>query len=348
MSNNFYFWGKAMPRLILLVGALLVASHQAFGDFVFTETFDGYVEGTKASQNIKDTITAPVLWTDEAYTSIIPPEKASKLVGLEGIKAKTNPKIVTNSIARSATQSAGLLFTYKEGINTWSEQRFKLNQAVLGKKGLSEIWIQYDMFIPNNFRLLDAKPTSGNYFGGGHKVLALYADAYSAPNSTMIFGQLFARKDLKGLASYDGNAYQHGTLSTYKNGERIYTEIPIDESRKQAWIFAERDLGKWQRRTVHFKFPSSEASNDGVIEVWIQRADSSVHKLVDFKGGSFFGYEQNYFNAGYFNGWCNDGFDGQIYFFLDNVIITDNPANIDSAALVSGNPPLGPQNPRLQ
>ncbi len=337
-----------MPRLILLMGALLVASHQAFGDFVFRETFDGYLEGSKASQNILDKVTAPVLWTDEAYTSVVLPANAKSLRGLESFTAKTNPKISVNSIARTATHQAGLLFRYKEGTNTWSEQRFKLNQAVLGKKGLSEIWIQYDLFIPSNFRLLDAKPESGNYFGGGHKVLALYADAYSAPNSTMIFGQLFARKDSKGVPSYDGNAYRGGTLSTYKNGERIYTQLGIDESREKAWIFADRDLGKWQRRTIRFKFPASETSNDGAIQAWVQRADGVVSSVVDMTSGSFYGYEQNYFNAGYFNGWCNDGFDGETFFVLDNVIITDNPAHLDNSAIVKSNPPAGPQNPRMQ
>lgn len=337
-----------MPRLILLMGALLVASHQAFGDFVFRETFDGYLEGSKASQNILDKVAAPVLWTDEAYTSVVLPANAKSLRGLESFTAKTNPKISSNSIARAANHQAGLLFKYKEGANTWSEQRFKLNQVILGKKGLSEIWIQYDLFIPSNFRLLDLKPESGNYFGGGHKVMSLYADAYSHPNSTMVFGQLFARKDSKGVPGYDGNAYSNGTLSTYKNGERIYTQFGADNTRKKAWIFADRDLGKWQRRTVHFKFPSSETSGDGVVQVWIQRADGSVSSLIDLTSGTFFGYEQNYFNAGYFNGWCNDGFDGETYFVMDNVIITDNPNHIDSTAIIASNPPMVPVNPRMK
>lgn len=83
-----------MPRLILLMGALLVVSHQAFGDFLFTETFDGYEEGSKAAQNNKDTAFSPSIWSDDAYTSIALTEKASSLIGLEGMEVKTNPKIV--------------------------------------------------------------------------------------------------------------------------------------------------------------------------------------------------------------------------------------------------------------
>ena len=332
-----------MPRFILLMGALMIASHQAFGDFLFTETFDGYEEGTKASQNNKNSAASPVTWADEAYTSIALTEKVGSLVGLEALKSKTNPKITSNSIARTESHSAGLLFSYREGINSWSEQRFKVNQAVLGKKGLSEVWVQYDMFIPSNFRMLDATPDSSNYFGGGHKVFVLYADAYSAPNSTMIFGQLFARKDKSGAPFYDGNAYRGGTLSTYKNGERIYTQVGIDSTRQKAWIFADRDLGTWQRRTFHFKFPSSETANDGVIKAWVQRADGTVSSVIDMTNGDFFGYEQNYFNAGYFNGWCNDGLDGQTYFLLDNVIITDNPVHLDERAITFVSRPEGPR-----
>jgi len=332
-----------MPRLILTIGAFLLVSQQAFGDFLFTENFDGYLEGSKANQNNKATASSPVLWTDEAYTSIVAMEKTRGLIGLEGVTIKTNPKVATNSIVRSGGSPSALLFNYKEGPNSWSEQRFDINQAVLGKKGLSEMWIQYDLFIPGNYRTVDAYPHYDGTFGGGHKILALYADSYDSTN--MIFGQLFARKDLNGLPGYDGNAYNNSTLTTFKNDKRIYTQFEIDTSRKRAWIFIDRDLGKWQRRTIRFKFPTSDMSNDGVVQVWIQRADGDVSTLVDRSDGSFYGYNQNYFNAGYFNGWSNDGFDDQTYFVLDNVIITDNPENIDSSAITKPNAPNAPNAP---
>ena len=344
-----------MPRFILMMGALLISSHQAFGDdFLFTENFDGYVKDSKASQNNKNPADSPVIWSDEAYTRIALMsevgrlEKDGGLVGLAELKPKENHKITSNSIARSETHSAGLLFSYREGPNSWSEQRFKLNQEVLGKKGLTEMWIQYDLFIPDNYRAIDGNPDSGQWFGGGHKVLTMYADAYSYPNTTMIFGQLFARKDKNGVTNYDGHAYNNSTLSTYKDGERIYTYFGVDKAREKAWIFVDRDLGKWQRRTVRFKFPTTETSNDGVVQVWIQRADGNVSTLIDVTNGNFFAYNQSYFNAGYFNGWCNDGLDGQTYFLLDNVIITDNRKYIDRSAIIEDNPPNSPDARRTQ
>src|SRR6187551_2156219 len=68
-----YLEVKVMPRLILLMGVLLVSSHQAFGDFVFRENFDGYREGSKAHENIKeaDKSAAPVIWAAEANTKIV-------------------------------------------------------------------------------------------------------------------------------------------------------------------------------------------------------------------------------------------------------------------------------------
>ena len=99
---------------------------------------------------------------------------------------------------------------------------------------------------------------------------------------------------------------------------------------------------------MHFKFPTSETSNDGVIEFWIRRSDGSIMKLFEKTNGSFFGYLQNYFNAGYINGFYNAGFPSETFLAVDNVIIADSVEAIDKTAITKSVRPSIPENIKLQ
>lgn len=330
----------------LVVVSFCLIAISARADFVFTETFDGFINGAKASANIKDRNTVPVAWTDEAYTKVIRLSDAQKLVGLSAVKESKNPKISTVSIARTASESSALLFNYRAGKDSWSEQRFSINKSLLGREGLEEVWLQYDIYIPDNLKLIDQNKTSGQYFGGGLKVLALYADAYSHPNTTFILGGVFSRKSRSGTPEYNDNVYNMSSLSWYKDGVRIYDNYGVDEQRARMWINGEVDRGNWQRRTVHFKFPTKDESSllpkkNGIVEVWIKSHDGTITKLIDSVGGSFYG-DKNYFNGGYFNGYNNDGFETETNILIDNVIISENSEAIDKTAISGVIRPVAP------
>jgi len=331
-----------MKSRVIFSVAVLLSSNFAFAGLSFTESFNGYAEGSKASANNTNKAAAPVLWTEEAYTQIVSYANAKTYKGLESVPVVKNSKITTDSIARAGTGESMLLFKYAAGIESWSEQRFEINQAVLGKKGVQDFWLQYDVYIPSNYKLHDANPTSGNYVGGGHKVLTLFADAYSYPNTTLILGEVFFRKTKTGAAGDDGSGYNDGTLSTYKNGERIYTYFPADDNRIIKWMDALTDLGTWQRRTLHFKMPTSETSKDGMLEVWLKRANGTIMKVIDRKNETFYGYNQNYINAGYLNGWNNDGFESETFMLVDNVIMSDDVSAVDPSAIFLGSKSMPP------
>jgi hypothetical protein len=233
------------------------------------------------------------------------------------------------------------------GSDSWSEQRFTLNKSLISDgKGLKDIWMQYDVYIPSNYFLYDYVPQSNNYFGGGHKVAVFYADEYSGPNSTMIFGEVFARRDsdnsgtrltdnvnLIDAKSMHKAYYIDSTFSVGNPtapGERIYSHFGTNEStRAETWV-KDNDRNAWQRRTFHFKFPTSATSNDGVLEVWIQRfaASGAVSKELNTQNGNYFGYNQNYFNAGYINGYINGGFKSStiVNMLVDNFILAEGCA----------------------
>lgn len=333
-------------KSLIIVGSFCLVAVSARADFVFTETFDGFIDGGKASTNIQDRNTVPVAWTDEAYTKVIRLSDAQKLLGLSAVTENKNPKISSVSIPRAGAESSALLFYYRSGKDSWSEQRFSINKVMLGRQGLEEVWLQYDIYIPSNLKLVDQYPTSGQYFGGGMKVLALYADGYSHPNTTFILGGVFARKNSAGAPEYDNHVYNMSSLSWYKDGTRIYENYGVDDKRTFKWVDGDVDRGSWQRRTVHFKFPTKDEvtglpKNNGLVEVWIKKHNGTILKLIDSVGGAFYG-DKNYFNGGYLNGYNNDGFEQETNVLVDNVIITESGELIDKTAIDGPARPKGP------
>ncbi len=298
----------------------------------FFEPFD-YAPGKQLLTVQNKSRNPLVIWRDEAYakTVTLSGEAVAALPGLKN--ARTNFDGVTEE------NNKALLFTYLPTPEPWSEQRFDLNMP--SGTGTREIWIQYDQFIPDNFKLVDPKPTSGNYFGGGSKVFAVFADGYSEPYTTMIFGGLFARKDASGVPAYDGHIYSHATLSTYQNGVRKFTQFGIDENQRETnangkWMIHGLDEGHWQRRTLHLRLPNKdfpsplpagwESDKDvGVVQAWVKRHDGKVYTVINTPITAY-GFERNYFNRGYINGYVNHPYlSEKMYVLVDNFKVSTKP-----------------------
>jgi len=99
------------------------------------------------------------------------------------------------------------------------------------------------------------------------------------------------------------------------------------------------DSGHWQRRTYHYKMPTSEMSNDGVVEVWLQKnvemeTPLAIEKLVDIHNGNFYGGDSNYINRGYILGYVNEGYDEQTSYYVDNFALGPTAVSIGREDLV--------------
>lgn len=223
--------------------------------------------------------------------------------------------------------------------DSWAEQRFEVNPEHFGEeKGLRDVWVQYDLFIPENFSIRDPHPRSkARYGGAGDKEFVLFADKYSGSNPTFVLERLYRRSDLRDVDRKD-TAYTR--VNFYYNGpdgkRRSYEPL---KGGKKSTILVDPDLdkGHWQRRTLHVKMPSSRSSKDGIVELWVMRRAETpspiVQKLVDEQSGGFFGGDQNYLNRGYILGWNNTGYDQETVFLVDNFILTDSPADLDPKAM---------------
>jgi hypothetical protein len=360
MIRNTSFLGTtasaslAKSLLAVAVGLGLSAAASAAGTFKFSDNFDNFYKGQKlnSTTNAKLNLSASsVAWSDEANTKLVNLTDSSTLStpGFSTVKPVTNPAISAVSRSGDCTTCA-LQFYYPAGINSWAEQRYSVNTSALGTKGLTEIWLQYDIFIPTNYYHRDLEPNSSNWVGGGEKLIAMFADEYSGNNPTLILGLNMMRR------TYDtgtpntwnqGGSYQSGSFSVLRNGARDWYQMWPDQNKPV--VDVKVDLGTWQRRTIHVVMPTSATSNNGVVEFWVKRANGTVSKIIDVHDGWFYGGAQNYINGGYLLGWSNTGFDNDTYFLIDNVIVASAQSLVDGGALTASSGTVSPPNaPTLQ
>jgi hypothetical protein len=331
----------ATVLLSLAIGLGVSTTASAQGSFQFTDSFDKLYKGQKlnSTTNAKLNLSASkVTWTDEASTKLVNLTDSSTIStpGFSAVKPVTNPAIAAVSRSGDCT-SCAIQFYYAKGENSWAEQRFDINTSSLGTKGLTEIWLQYDIFIPSNYYHRDLEPNGSNWVGGGEKLLAMFADEYSGSNPTLILGLNMMRRSYSTGApntTNPGGSYQSGSFSVMRNGARDWFQMWPEESKPV--VNVKVDLGTWQRRTIHVVMPTSATSNNGVVEFWIKRANGTVSKIIDEKAGWFYGGAQNYINAGYLLGWSNTGFNEDTYFLIDNVIIASSKSLIDGGGLTAG------------
>ncbi|HSB97949.1 MAG TPA: hypothetical protein VLC91_15920 [Spongiibacteraceae bacterium] len=321
----------------LTLGLGLSSTASAAGSFQFTDSFDKLYKGQKLNSASNAKLGASnVVWTDEANTTLVNLTDSTTLAkpGFSGVKPITNPAIPANSARTGDCTTCALQFYYPSGINSWAEQRYSINSSALGTKGLTEIWLQYDIYIPSNYFHRDLDPASTSWVGGGEKLIAMYADEYSGSNPTLILGLNMMRRDYYTSAPNTtnvGGSLQSGSFSVMRNGARDWYQMWPEADKPVVNIKV--DLGTWQRRTIHVVMPTSATSNDGVVEFWVKRANGTVGKIIDAHDGWFFGGTQNYINGGYLLGWSNTGFDSDTYFLIDNVIVASNSSMVDGTAL---------------
>ncbi|AKV94694.1 hypothetical protein ACP86_00050 [Marinobacter sp. CP1] len=205
---------------------------------------------------------------------------------------------------------------------------------------MTNFWLQYDLYIPENYHFRDPEPNASNWYGGGDKVLVVWADENSDPIKPMLqIARLMKRNGSSGETWDPDTAYLEYWFASFDpvTGERRFFDDKGIEGGYQVLIDPVIDRGNWQRRTLHVRMPTSEGSNDGVVEYWVERrtgTDRSItKKLIDVKSGNFFGGNKNYLNRGYLLGWSNAGYNYDVTYLIDNFILANSIDSIDASAI---------------
>ena len=325
---------------ILLFGSLCASVTAASAEVVFKEDFSGfYANGKDAKMvdaNNKALNNRDVIWWQDVGTRLVEISTIATYDttgGLQSVPLTTNPAISASDIPADRggnIVNGAFLFQYPIGTDSWKEERFTIEKAVLdGRDGLREIWIQYDQFIPTNHKTI---VLSGHWTS---KIFFLYAEEANVGRNADEPRLMLT--NVHGKTAF--NSYIRGD---FKHRDELGNDVYTGFGGGDATIDRAVDLGKWQRRTLHVKLPTSFTSNNGIIEYWIRHGNGVVKKHIDITNGDFLDKDFQYIRNGYILGWSNPGFDEDTSFLITNFILSESAQHVDKAAIVYVAPPKPP------
>jgi hypothetical protein len=221
---------------------------------------------------------------------------------------------VAVSSARAHSGTYSLKFTYGpngEGDDGWAEQRF-----VLGAY-LSELWVEYYLYIPSNYYHRNDVSSDNNKF------FVMWRDQYGSGNGDLIVGYETVLASTAGdskLRSYStrSDTYMVTDLTSLgvAGGDPLISDVgPIRR-------------GDWTRIRLHFKTASGPGMNDGVVELWagdtliLQKLDGDFWypaRLANGNPNPLFDDATCTLHNGYLLGWSNSGFTELTELFVDDV-----------------------------
>ena len=201
---------------------------------------------------------------------------------------------VTVQLAPDASGDYALRFRYGPdaiGADSSAEQRFALGRQ------LSELWLDYYLWIPANFALRNDAPFN-------NKFLSLWPLNYSTTGDTFMVTE-FERNgtdtSYARILGYGDLFYADGTLS--RGGDAVQNSNFINAAK----------AGAWTRIQVHYKMASGAGQTDGVYEGWVNGSlqwRSRTDWVFWSTGGN------NYIANGFFMGWANSGYTDTTDFYI--------------------------------
>lgn len=342
--------------LMFFITLVVLFSSSSVYAFEYFDDFERYEIGSENSKEYNNTVASnsPVVFGSGFSKKLVSINNSVNT--FDGVipDSPRNPKVEIADPSKLRTGdciNCVMQFSYSGSPDlqedAWSEQRFSINPQALpvGKKGLTEIWLQYDQYIPENFHHRDPNPDYKSGFTQGRKVLALFGDGYSKPYPTYVIGANYRRNAYTGLdvvpdASHASQTFfwtnAEGVRRNYQ-GLGVYDVFPGDRNIPRLVIDPRIEKGHWQRKTLHLKLPTSASSNDGIIEFWVQRlvdtASPITAKIIDVSSGDFYDPIRPYINGGYLLGYTNDGYNEDVTYLIDNFILSNDIKSIDSSAI---------------
>ena len=178
------------------------------------------------------------------------------------------------------------------GSSSWSEQRVHYPQT-------NDVWIKYDLYIPTNYVHQNASRTN-------NKFLAVYRNPYN----TLGF-------QVNWSIDANGSGGSNLKVHRYRNSKE---ESIISPAGGKNFLTA-NDRGKWVSIIAHVKPPTDANTNDGVMQMWKNGVNVCNETNLDDYGGA----GNNYTDELYLLGWANSGYAQETIFYIDNLIISDQP-----------------------
>ena len=188
----------------------------------------------------------------------------------EGVRAS-----ISTTQVRSGTRSFQFSF---EGVpneqDSFSEHRILLTPRY------TDLWIMYDLYVPANYYHRTQSDSANNKF------FAIFRDPYTSPGFQVNFS-----------TTPNGSGGSNINVHYYDNGaEQGYLSPASGQN-----FITSSDAGRWHNIIMHFKVPTGQDTNDGVMQLW--KNGSEIINITDL--ASWGGSGMNYFDQAYVLGWSS-------------------------------------------
>ena len=205
---------------------------------------------------------------------------------------------ISSTQVRSGTRSLEFSFeAVPAGQDSFSEHRVTMTSRY------TDLWIMYDLYIPANYY---HRPESG----ANNKFFAIFRDPYPASGYSVNF------------STYpNGSGGSHIEVHYFNN----HAEEPYLTPESGRNFITSADAGRWHNIILHFKVPTGQGTNDGVMELW--KNGSRIVNITNL--ASWGGSGTNYMDQAYLIGWANSGYAQQTDFYVDNFVISDTPLGVN-------------------
>lgn len=229
------------------------------------------------------------------------------LTSANGFRWRDNTNVIVSD-ENAYSGSHALRFRYsgrerdKDGM---SEQRFDMGRY------LSELWLDYMIYVPANFAHRADRPHNNKFF-------VLWRDKYSGVHTWSVAVE-YERggSDENSVSRFMARTPEHTlTRNTGRPGKYWPQFIGPNNPVK---------VGQWNRIRFHVKAATTRTSGDGVMEMWV-----NDQLFFSFYEGHYHNGDLTVADAvlkqGYLMGWANSGFTETTDFFIDDVkFYSSNP-----------------------
>ena len=229
----------------------------------------------------------------------------------------TSAVTVVSDISYSGSNS--LRFTFGPDAEAVSDDSNAEQRFVLGEN-LSEVWFEYQLYIPPNFYHRSIPGDTNN-----NKFFLVWGENYDVPFDSWLGGYEYQRSSTVG-----SNSVLRPYARSPVAGLNDITTGEVDNTKPLISSNGPIFPNSWNNIRLHFKMATGPDTYDGVMELWI----NGTLKFQETNGR--FWYRENlstgapnpnyddpacFIRNGYILGWANSGFTELTYLNVDNFAI---------------------------
>jgi hypothetical protein len=265
-----------------------------------------YLQSVAGNQNGDAGVMGPFTVTSNNATTLFFTGDATGAV-----QTRTRRAFITNTLARSGTRS--IKFIYGPDLQE-ADSRSQIGFN-LPMPGVSELWLEYYLFIPANYAHRTQTSTTNNKFAG------IFGRDRTADPSRMLFDFETVDNGSGGSSMFAQSVFSSGNIAS--GAVRAHGDPGFTGANMIAAPGSPAVLGAWNQMRLHFRSESAAFAADGQMQLWINgtkvfEATGRSFGYPAAAGSAWFGTFPALVDNGYLLGAANSGFTELTIFHIDD------------------------------